>query len=157
MTGATPFESLTLGRTHACGIDAAGAAFCWGGNVHGILGDGTLEERLTPTAVAGDHEFTLLSAGVEHTCGIDADGAAWCWGANHVGQLGDGSGTDGEDRTTPTAVVGDLTFTTLAAGEEFTCGITTDDIAVCWGANTVGLLGAGLDAGTTEPVQVSRP
>jgi alpha-tubulin suppressor-like RCC1 family protein len=45
----------------------------------------------------------------------------------------------------------------LAAGEEFTCGITTDDVAYCWGSNTAGLLGDGSDAGTTEPVRVKRP
>jgi len=155
--GGTRFVSLTLGRTHGCGIDAVGAASCWGGNVHGVLGDGTLAERLTPTPVAGTHRFAMVSGGVQHTCGIDTDGAAWCWGANHVGQLGDGSGTDGEDRTSPTAVTGGLRFATLSAGEEFTCGITTDDLAYCWGANTAGLLGDGSDRGTTEPVRVKRP
>ena len=137
VTGPVRFASLTMGRTHACGLDADGAAWCWGENSYGQLGDESVDDRLTPTAVAGDHEFVSLAGGTEHTCGIDTDGAAWCWGANTVGQLGDGTGDEAEDRTSPVAVVGDHTFTALSAGEEFTCsGAVTDD-------GTASVLGVG--------------
>ena len=134
------------------GSTKIGAAFCWGQNPHGELGDGTTEDRSTPTPVLGDHTFVSLTGGITHTCGITDDGAALCWGANNVGQIGDGSGNEGEDRTEPVEVAGDLTFTTLSAGEEFSCGITDDDALFCWGTGLP--LGNGTGEPTTEPVAV---
>src|SRR5688500_15037368 len=37
---------------------------------------------------------------------------------------------------------GPVTFTALSAGERFTCGLSTDRFAWCWGLNRVGQLGA---------------
>lgn len=39
-------------RSHACGVTLRGAAVCWGGNVTGALGDGTVEPRSSPVPVA---------------------------------------------------------------------------------------------------------
>jgi alpha-tubulin suppressor-like RCC1 family protein len=45
------------------------------------------------------------------------------------------------------AVAGGLTFAMLSAGEGYgydhTCGVTTDGVAYCWGANTQAELGDG--------------
>ena len=153
VTGPVRFTSLTMGRAHACGLDADGAAWCWGENSYGQLGDESTDDRLTPTAVAGDHQFVSLTGGLDHTCGLDTDGAAWCWGANTVGQLGDGTGAESEDRTSPVAVVGDLSFTELSAGEEFTCGLADDGSAWCWGSG--GVNGDGTTDTSTEPVPVA--
>jgi hypothetical protein len=37
---------------HTCGVTTTGAAYCWGWNGSGELGDGTTTQRLVPTAVA---------------------------------------------------------------------------------------------------------
>ncbi len=84
-----------VGGAHSCGLDGAGAVFCWGDNTRGQLGDGTRTNRLLPTEVASGVPFTKLSGGGLHTCGIAAaGGTAYCWGANSEGQLGDNSRTD---------------------------------------------------------------
>ena len=44
-----------------------------------------------------------------------------------------------------------LRFRQVSAGYGFTCGVTTDDLAYCWGTNGSGQLGDG----TTNPR--SRP
>ena len=142
--GAVKFTSLTAGNAHTCGLTSAGAAYCWGNNGSGRLGDNTTTERHTPTAVSGGLTWSSLSAGASHTCGLTTAGAAYCWGWNNSGRLGDGTTTN---RNTPTAVSGGLTWSSISAGTTHTCGLTTAGVAYCWGYNANGRLG---DVTTTQ-------
>src|SRR5438046_5485361 len=85
------FTAVNAGESHTCGVTAVGAAYCWGNNSNGRLGDGTTTDRLTPVLVAGGVSFAAVSAGVNFTCGVTAPGAAYCWGRNVTGELGDGT------------------------------------------------------------------
>ncbi|MDP3775159.1 MAG: hypothetical protein Q8Q85_12930, partial [Gemmatimonadales bacterium] len=84
-----------------------GAAYCWGGNLSGQLGDGSTTQRPTPGAVAGGITFASLTASGGHTCGVRSGGAGYCWGFNYSGQLGHGSAAH---HPTPVGVAGGLTF-----------------------------------------------
>lgn len=44
-------SSSSNGSTHTCAIEVGGAAWCWGTNISGQIGDGTTTRRLLPTAV----------------------------------------------------------------------------------------------------------
>lgn len=145
------FSVIAIARTHGCALDDAGAAWCWGANEGGQIGDGTSDPRLTPTAAAGGHTFRSLTGGIAHACAIDDADRAWCWGAGAAGQLGDGGGTDARS---PVRVAGDLAFAALALGEEFTCGLALDRAVYCWGSNRAGWLGDGTLAGRAEPTPV---
>ena len=90
--------------------------------------------------------------------------AAYCWGRNDVGELGNGSTTSS---LTPVAVAEGLTFLSVSAagwwviGEaedwetDHTCGITTNHVAYCWGANTWGFLGGRSGNADLVPVKVA--
>ena len=140
------FVSISAGGSHTCGLTSTGAAYCWGGNLVGQLGDGTQSQRLSATPVSGGLSFTSISAGaLIHTCGVTTSGAAYCWGSDQYGQTGDGD--TATFHLTPTPVVGGLTFQTLVAGASHTCGITVAGAAYCWGYNNFGQLG---DTTTTD-------
>ena len=46
-------HALELGASHSCARLGDGTVKCWGRNDYGGLGDGTVEDRMTPVAVGG--------------------------------------------------------------------------------------------------------
>lgn len=164
MIGGLKFVSISAGETHACGLVAEGAAWCWGSNFHGESGPRAelLSSNRTPVAVGGS-QLSFLSAGTGyHSCGIARDGAAFCWGGNTAGQLGIGAVSPTTCNSvpcspTPAAVAGGLKFRSLSAGDAFTCGVTTSGELYCWGSNDSGQLGVGQVKASAVPVRVRDP
>lgn len=137
-----PFGStaagLGLGREHACLLDTAGDALCWGRNDSGQLGT-TIGSGTTPEQVIGLRNAVRISAGSEHTCAATNAGTAFCWGDNDAGQLGTGS----RDQETFPAELTELPagVTRLAAGDRHTCALTGAGAVFCWGSNSSDQLG----------------
>jgi hypothetical protein len=79
---------------HFCGLDIAGAGYCWGSNVSGQVGDGSSVQQEQPVRLPGT--WRQLHPGLggwgvgnrDHTCGWHTDGWVYCWGSNHSVQLG---------------------------------------------------------------------
>src|SRR5204863_338595 len=71
---------VSAGIAHTCGVTSSGAAYCWGNNTYGGLGNGTTTGSTTPIAVSGGLTFATVSVGNEFTCGVTTSGAAYCWG-----------------------------------------------------------------------------
>ena len=154
VTGSTTgFAAVSADTGFTCGVTFAGAAYCWGNNAVGELGDGTTATRTSPVAVSGGLSFAAISAGGHHTCGITSAGAAYCWGYNGAGELGDGTTTNS---TSPVAVSGGLTFAAVGAGGLHSCGVTSAGAAYCWGYNGDGELGNGTTASSRVPVRVEQ-
>ncbi len=147
------FVSVSVGFFHTCGVTTSGAAYCWGDNTTGALGDGTTASSTTPVLVAGGFTFATVSAGYFHTCGVTTSGAGYCWGGGTSG-LGLGDGTTFFS-STPVAVAGGLTWAALSAGYFHNCGVTTAGAAYCWGSDSNGDL--GVESCQFSPVCMSAP
>jgi len=146
--GGHTFSALAAGDNHTCAVTGTGAAYCWGRNDAGMLGDATLVDRYSPVPVAGGFLFTALAAGAAHTCGLTSDGTAYCWGDNDSAELGIGttsgprspcpSASDANRgvancSTVPVPVSGSLRFSSISGGGTQTCAVTIAGAAYCWG------------------------
>jgi alpha-tubulin suppressor-like RCC1 family protein len=160
VVGGLAFRSVDAGGVHTCGLTTDHQAYCWGDNGSGQLGHrtrtgpelcGGFPCSTRPVRVAGRLPFQQVSAGSAHSCGVATgtkDGirlshVAYCWGRNIEGELGVGTSAGPETCTSfgeilscssrPVRVVGGLAFRSVDAGGVHTCGVTTSDVAYCWG------------------------
>jgi hypothetical protein len=142
---------ISAGGSHTCAV-VSGAAYCWGSNSSGRLGDGTTDDRVVPTPVNGlGSGVTAIVAGGNHTCAIH-NGAAKCWGSGTSGQLGNGTNTSS---SVPVQVTG-LTsgVTAISAGISHSCAVHNGQVK-CWGLGTSGQLGNSASASSNTPVNVT--
>ncbi|MEU8228918.1 fibronectin type III domain-containing protein [Actinoplanes sp. NPDC048967] len=159
---AGPGAGLTaVGGRHTCAVVQYSDLWCWGGNDHGQLGDGTTRDSARPVRVTASGKLTeaarilAVHSGRVHTCALTLEYAAmglvvYCWGGNDEGQLGDGSFAD---RPRPAQVAGNAVQ--VVTGAEHTCVLDIELTVSCWGRNDAGQLGFGT-LGTSEanPQQV---
>jgi alpha-tubulin suppressor-like RCC1 family protein len=156
-TGTSPFvrlASVSTGGMHACGLDAAGKAYCWGHGQYGEVGDGTYNSRLVPTVPSGGLAFASISVGTGHTCALTAGGTAYCWGWNLFGGVGDNTTSN---RGVPTAVAAAPQLSSIAAGYFSSCGLSSAGQVYCWGWNAFGQLGDGTLVQRKTPVAAAQP
>ncbi|HEV7913970.1 MAG TPA: hypothetical protein VGP22_09395 [Albitalea sp.] len=134
------FVSITAGAHHTCATRVNGNTYCWGLNNTGQVGVGG-SRICTGVACVDRPQFVMnakqVDAGIDHTCALDAAGAAHCWGNSNYGQLGNGNYGY---LSQPIPVSGNLTFTSISAGQFSTCGTTSGGM-YCWGAIMNGLSG----------------
>ncbi|HAU29596.1 MAG TPA: hypothetical protein DCW68_05745 [Rhodospirillaceae bacterium] len=132
--GSAVFNKVSIGYMQGCGIDGAGAAWCWGANVEGALGlGGDATWYGVPMPVVGGHTFASIGVAdnSNNACALDTSGVAWCWGSNSYGQLGDGSGA--ESSTPVQAQSGATRFSKLAVFTGGTCALDSSGAMWCWG------------------------
>ncbi len=129
---------------HACLLDDAGHALCWGQASEGQLAalDRSVTERVdAPVPSAAGHVFANLQVGMYHTCGIERDTHLYCWGSNRFRE----ATGEAERVETPKLLFPRLAIASVRiGGNDFsghTCALTAAGRVLCWGDNRKGQLG----------------
>ncbi|EFN55363.1 hypothetical protein CHLNCDRAFT_134397 [Chlorella variabilis] len=169
---ALQFDTLSAGGMHVCGL-AAGRPFCWGSNGYGQLGVPKYYSGMSAAPVpvttdglgGGAAPVPRIAAGSFHSCLLDAEGAAYCFGHNYGSMLG--TRIPGEDQNeasgsfevaTPSRVLSSPSFADISGGlVDYTCALTEEGAAYCWGTGEYGQLGDGRNGtghASWEPVAV---
>jgi hypothetical protein len=140
---------------NGCILLSTGAVKCWTGtSLVADAGAGNPPHIGSPsyalTTVALPAAATSISAGgspnntsYDFACAVLSDHTVWCWGANNGGMLGNGAT---QASSTPVQVVAagtasPILATKVVSQSVFSCAITTQGGAVCWGNNSLGQLG----------------
>ncbi|MBU1244590.1 hypothetical protein KKD52_00705 [Myxococcota bacterium] len=155
------YFQVSVGETHTCAVADDGgntAAFCWGANDAGQLGDGTDVDRPVPTRVPGLNNVIQVETLVDSTCALTILGQVFCWGDNGYGQLGDGTNVD---RPSPVQVQGIEGADALTVGAHFACariltGSNNQELW-CWGSNASGQLGQDPVETPSSPAPIQGP
>ena len=145
LDGTTPEKTpihMAQRSSSTCAVMQDGSAACWGRNNVGQLGDGSTNDRTSPTPVSGidglSPATSAVSIGLQgsSTCALLEDGSVKCWGGNSQGQLGDDSTID---RRTPALVSGldgsspGSSVETLSVGIGGACVLLDNGATKCWG------------------------
>lgn len=167
VAGLTNATSMASEGDGYCAVLSTGDVDCWGNNIYGQLGNGTMngpevcdflsECYDTPQAVSGiTNAVSVTSDGVGY-CAVLSTGGVDCWGDNAFGELGNGT-MDGPDQTgydTPQAVAGITQAVSLTSdgGGNYNsyCAVLSTGGIDCWGDNTHGELGNGAMGGPDGP------
>jgi alpha-tubulin suppressor-like RCC1 family protein len=77
VNGGLRFSDIDTNLSHTCGVTTVTsgnhAAYCWGFNLYGQLGDGTTTQRLTPVAVAPVPELAAIASYIAEDVGTIPD------------------------------------------------------------------------------------
>ena len=152
-TGGVALAQIDLGWRFGCGLDAQGAAYCWGSNFHGQLGRGTWSpdtgEAFGPVRTTS--RYVDIGAGRGTACGVTTDGGAECWGASLTGWV-----RDEAQRRLPNRVPlpdSAATVRSVHMGDNLGhCLLDTGGINYCWGNNAYGAIGSHDSVGYGVPI-----
>jgi hypothetical protein len=157
--GAVSYTSIAVGTAHSLAITTTGAAYAWGSNASGQLGDGVQgEQNLQPDSVVpapvsmpNGVTFTQIAAGASHSIALGDDGHVYDWGSNVFGQLGvnlnAGLPPDSDIPATPSALPTVTTFVGVAAGSGSSYALTAAGIEWGWGSDFSDQLGFDYNGG----------
>lgn len=155
-----PWQELSFGFNHSCGIKADNSLWCWGNNSHGQLGLGSASSpnqllpensavtHASPQLVQAGTQWLDVSAFNNSSCAIQTDNSLWCWGANHS----NAAGADTQDQDVLSPQLADNANTWINV--DHSCAQKADESIACWGNSHRGALGNDNDTFSLEPIKV---
>jgi alpha-tubulin suppressor-like RCC1 family protein len=122
----------------------------------------TAHRTSAASTTALERQLIALDAGEEFNCGFTPLGRGYCWGLSRDGRTAAQADSVCFEDTDPTnqdpCILPpmrmnrpELAFSTVSAGADFGCGITSDRLLYCWGSDSVGQIGNGLDGAGNTP------
>lgn len=138
----------------------SGEVWCWGGNLCGTIGDGSLVRRNAPVRATLPGPAIDIDVGGGIACAVLADGQTYCWGGYSGGcvLLGIPSTLISELHLTPTAIAGVTDAVQVSAEYMSACIRHADGTVSCFGLATQMRMGDGNTYGYHEyvypPVEV---
>lgn len=109
---------------------------------------------------APSYAIVGISAGFRNSCAVMRSGHVYCWGGNDTRAVGsdtvsaDCPGQGFACSPDPRRVPGIDDAIQVGTGDGFSCALTRAGNVWCWGTNSNGQLGAGIDTGNSAPVRV---
>jgi len=125
------------GGNTACAITNLGAAYCWGRNDVGQIGDGTIVSKSSPVAVQGGRTFCQITSSLRGGFALNQNKQAYAWGSNQYLGINNGTGSS----LSPVPVCCNFSYNHISAWQDHTCAVTTGGTAWCWGQSNSGELG----------------
>jgi alpha-tubulin suppressor-like RCC1 family protein len=140
------------GGSGSCALLSTGHVECWGPNWSGDLGVGSAPpeffQSVVPMEVVGISDAVQLSS--NSPCVVLSTGHVECWGFGATGQLGDGyvgHGVPGSEQVHSSDVPVEASGITDAVQVNGACAVLANGHVDCWGRNSSGELGDGIDSG----------
>lgn len=142
------FSDIFVGGRHTCALANDGAAWCWGDNAFGQLGNGEtggdVREPVKVQMPAGT-KFTTLALGDDFTCAIaQMSNEVWCWGNEAEGRIGRNPAFSGPANV-PGKTIADR-VSEISAGQAHACAVNEAGEGLCWGRNDRKQVGASTDS-----------
>jgi alpha-tubulin suppressor-like RCC1 family protein len=145
------FASINASENHTVALSTTGAAYAWGGNASGQLGNETFVSSNIPVEVKMPEgvKFVSVQAGNGFSVALSTTGEAWGWG--------NGANGSGVASNVPVRVAQpeSVTFVSISAYASFTAALTDGGFVYTWGANNEGQLGIGGRTARLTPVLVN--
>ncbi len=140
---------VAVGEKNTCALLENGNIKCWGEGAHGVNGNGTTADILSPfnePEIQLEEPVVEIVLGRRHACALLQTGSLKCWGDNSSGAVGTGiNDIYGNNETLDQ--VPNISFASpvidIKAGSLHNCARLLDGDLKCWGDNFGGKLGLG--------------
>ena len=151
------WSTVSLGWDHSCATDTTSTLYCWGRNLEGQVGDGSMSDVSRPRPVTNlPAPVASFSLGRFHTCAV-ATGALYCWGAFSTTSSTINYGQSGPVASLVPLVIQGISasaVTQVTCGKVHTCALDSEGGVWCFGRNYNGQLGTGTTVNMVNPTRV---